>query len=202
MAKTPISEVRRREILEAAYRVFCEKGYHRASMADIAGELEVGHGTLYRYYENKLDIVTSVIDEVITRITDVVADLPPGGVTTLEQYRERLERIGERFFRLLEENPQLHSFLFFEGLSIDDSVTAKINAAFALFASYTEMYLQNGIRHGYLRSDMHTYETSLAINAMLFEAARRLSGTTNISGEVREAWLETVIGLMLEGLAA
>ncbi len=201
-AKAAISDIRRREIIEAAYKVFSEKGYHRASMADIARELEVGHGTLYRYYESKLDIASSVIDEIIGKITDVVADIPPSGISSLDEYRERLERIGERFFRLLEDNPELHRFLFFEALSIDESVTAKINAAFALFASYTEMYLQNGVKQGYLRPDIHTYETSLAINAMLFEAARRLSGTAEIADEAKKAWLDTIISLMLEGLAA
>lgn len=202
MTKTPISEIRRREILEAAYKVFSDKGYHKASMADIARELEVGHGTLYRYYENKLDIVSSVLDMVIAKITDIVADLPPDDITTLEMYRERLERIGERFFNLLEENPELHKFLYFEALSLDESLATKIDTAFTLFAAYTEMYLRNGIMHGYLRADIPTYETSLAINAMLLEAARRLSGTAEIGDADRRAWLETVIGLMLRGLAS
>jgi hypothetical protein len=63
------------------------------------------------------------------------------------------------------------------------------------------MYLKNGIKHGYLRPDIHTYETSYAINAMLFEAARRLSLAPEINEEMKKAWSETIVGLMLDGLA-
>lgn len=201
MARVNITDIRRREILDAAYKVFSEKGYHNAAMADIATELDVGHGTLYRYFKNKLDIATSVLDEVIVRITEVVVEEPPQGITTVEEYRTALGEIGKRFFDLLDENPDLHKFLFFEALCIDETVTTKINAAFTLFAAYTEMYLQNGIKHGFLRPDIHTYEAAYAINAMLFEAARRLSLVPEINDEVKQAWSETIVGLILDGLA-
>ncbi|HEY5532131.1 MAG TPA: TetR/AcrR family transcriptional regulator [Candidatus Anoxymicrobiaceae bacterium] len=201
MARVNITDIRRREIIDGAYKVFSEKGYHNTAIADIAAELGVGHGTLYRYFRNKLDIATSVIDDIIVKITEVVVTEPPEGIRTLEEYRAQLGEIGTRFFELLEDNPELHKFLFFEALSIDESVTIKINAAFTLFAAYTEMYLKNGIKHGYLRPDIHTQETSYAINAMLFEAARRLSLAPEINEEMKEAWSETIVGLMLDGLA-
>jgi AcrR family transcriptional regulator len=202
MARVDITDIRRREILDAAYKVFTAKGYHNAGMADIAAELQVGHGTLYRYFKNKLDIATSVIDEIIVLITEVVTAEPPKGIKTLEQYREQLESIGTRFFDLLDTHPEAHQFLFFEALSIDATVTTRINAAFTLFAAYTEMYLRNGIEEGFLRPDIHTSEASFAINAMLFEAARRLALAPEIDDAAKQAWTETVIGLMLDGLRA
>jgi AcrR family transcriptional regulator len=201
VARVDITDIRRREIIDAAYKVFAAKGYHNAGMADIAAELQVGHGTLYRYFKNKLDLASCVIEDLIVKISEVVTAEPPETVTTLDEYRACLERIGERFFALLEDNPELHQWLFFEALCIDESVTEKINAAFTLFAAYTELYLKNGIEHGFLRPDISTRETSLAINAMLFEAARRLSGVPKIDEESKRVWSDTVIGLIVEGLA-
>ncbi|HEY5492967.1 MAG TPA: TetR/AcrR family transcriptional regulator, partial [Candidatus Anoxymicrobiaceae bacterium] len=140
-----ITDIRRREILDAAYKVFAEKGYHNAGMNDIAREMGVGHGTLYRYFPSKLDLVTAVVDELIAKIAEVVTAEPPEAIESLVEYRESLGRIGNRFFELLESNPEIHRWLFYEALSIDETVTAKINAAFDLFASYTELYLRNGI---------------------------------------------------------
>lgn len=202
MARVDITDIRRREILDAAYKVFMEKGYHNAGMADIAAEVQLGHGTLYRYFKNKLDIATSVIDEIIVLVTEVVTAEPPKGIKTLEQYREQLMQIGTRFFDLLETHPEAHKFLFYEALSIDATVTERINAAFTLFAAYTEMYLRNGIDEGFLRPDIHTSEASFAINAMLLEAARRLALAPKIDDDAKRAWTETVIGLMLDGLRA
>jgi AcrR family transcriptional regulator len=196
-----ITDIRRREILDAAYKVFAEKGYHNAGMADIAAEMNVGHGTIYRYFKNKLDLASCVIEDLIVKIGEVVTAEPPESVTTLEEYRECLGRIGERFFDLLESNPELHQWLFYEALCIDESVTEKINAAFTLFAAYTELYLQNGIKRGFLRPDIHTHETSLAINAMLFEAARRLSLAPKIDDGAKRVWSDTIVGLILNGLA-
>jgi len=202
MARVDITDIRRREILDASYKVFAEKGYHNAGMTDIAREMGVGHGTIYRYFSSKLDLVTAVVEELIARIAEVVAAEPPESIESLAEYRESLGRMGERFFSLLEENPEIHRWLFYEALSIDETVTVKINAAFDLFAGYTELYLRNGIERGFLRSDIHTRETSLAINAMLFEAARRLPMTERIDEDSRRVWSETIVGLVLIGVTA
>ena len=201
MARVDITDIRRREVLDAAYKVFAEKGYHNAGMADIAREMGVGHGTVYRYFSSKLDLATAVLEELIVKITEVVVAEPPESITTLDEYRDCLGRIGERFYSLLEENAEIHRWLFYEALSIDETVTAKINAAFDLFAGYTELYLRNGIKRGFLRPDIHTRETSLAINAMLFEAARRLPMADVIDTDSRELWSDTIVGLILDGLA-
>ena len=55
----------RREIVEAAFECFTERGYHATGIADIAARLGIGHGTFYRYYENKRDIVDHVITDLI-----------------------------------------------------------------------------------------------------------------------------------------
>jgi AcrR family transcriptional regulator len=200
LARIDITDIRRRQIIDAAFKVFSEKGYHSSTMADIAAELDVGHGTLYRYFKNKLDIATSVIDDIIVKISEIVADLPPQEITSLEEYRDRLDQIGGRFFELLDENPEMHDFLFYEALSIDSTVTEKINAAFSLFGAYTELYLRNGIERGFLRDNIRTKEAAFAINAMVFEAARRIASGSPPGEEEKKAWSETITGLILNGL--
>ena len=43
--RVDLVEYRRRQILQAAEKVFSEKGYHQTNIADIARELKIGHGT-------------------------------------------------------------------------------------------------------------------------------------------------------------
>ena len=54
----------REEIVDAAFAEFAERGYHDTGIADIARRLGIGHGTFYRYFENKRDI----LDHVVTRL--------------------------------------------------------------------------------------------------------------------------------------
>jgi AcrR family transcriptional regulator len=54
-------EARREAILDAAGKVFSLKGYHEATLDEIAAEAELAKGTIYNYYNDKLDILVSLI---------------------------------------------------------------------------------------------------------------------------------------------
>ncbi len=56
-------DVRPGEILEAALKLFVEKGFRATKMEDIAREAGVTKGTPYLYYENKEEIFKAVIRE-------------------------------------------------------------------------------------------------------------------------------------------
>ncbi len=87
---TDLTTQRRNEIIAASARVFAEKGYHSTNISDIAAELNIGHGTFYRYFQNKLDIFVNVISAVIGSISQVVVAEQAGEADTLEEYREQL----------------------------------------------------------------------------------------------------------------
>jgi len=58
------SRRRRQEVVDAAARVFAEKGYDAASIQDIAEELGILKGSIYYYIDSKEDLLFSVIQEV------------------------------------------------------------------------------------------------------------------------------------------
>ena len=47
------AEERREQILDAAIRIFCEKGFAGTTIRDIAREVGVTEGLLYHYFESK-----------------------------------------------------------------------------------------------------------------------------------------------------
>lgn len=49
-------EVRKKEILMGALKVFSKKGYDKTTITDIAKELVISQGLCYRYYASKEDI--------------------------------------------------------------------------------------------------------------------------------------------------
>lgn len=184
--------------MDAAYEVFSEKGYHDAKISDIAARLNMGHGTFYRYFKNKLDIFNHVIGNVIERLSvEVISKESPTSSNTIEEFQDQLNRIGRKLFDLFIANPQFSRLLFYEALGIDDETNEKIQTLFDLLGAYTEQYIINGVNKGFLRQDVHTRETAFIINAILLEAARRVV-TAADQEDAYEIWREAVMDLVFK----
>ena len=57
----------RRDMLDAAMKLFSEKGYHNASMQEIAEQAEFAVGTLYKFFKNKEALYKALITEQAER---------------------------------------------------------------------------------------------------------------------------------------
>jgi AcrR family transcriptional regulator len=56
---------REEEILEAAVRIFSEKGYSAATTSEIAKEAGIAEGTIFRYFKTKKDILNKVMVKLV-----------------------------------------------------------------------------------------------------------------------------------------
>src|SRR5450631_4371343 len=67
-APDPIQELliqaRRTQILDAATRVFAEKGFHRATVKDIARTAGVADGTIYTYFPSKTEVLLGILNRL------------------------------------------------------------------------------------------------------------------------------------------
>ena len=61
--RTQAVEDKRRQLLDAAVRVFARKGYHASRVGDIAVEAGVAHGLLYHYFASKDQVLEAVFHE-------------------------------------------------------------------------------------------------------------------------------------------
>src|SRR5881396_488011 len=59
--KEALSEFRRTELLTAARTVFGKKGFHQASVDEIAEMAEVAKGTVYLYYASKRELYMEAV---------------------------------------------------------------------------------------------------------------------------------------------
>jgi AcrR family transcriptional regulator len=101
---------RRRELLDAAVRVFARKGFHAARVGDIAEEAGVAHGLLYHYFRSK--------DEVLETIFRETWDLFLVDTERIERsdapLREQLRRFARIYFGSWVHSPELVSVLMRE----------------------------------------------------------------------------------------
>ncbi len=68
-------EVRKREIVDAAIKLFADDGYDETAVSDIVKEAGVAQGTFYYYFKSKEDI----LDEIAKRVVDQL-NLSLGGI--------------------------------------------------------------------------------------------------------------------------
>jgi AcrR family transcriptional regulator len=61
-------EMRQEQILEAAARLFAEHGYSATDTQLLADHLEVGKGTLYRYFPSKEELFLATVDRVMREL--------------------------------------------------------------------------------------------------------------------------------------
>lgn len=74
------TEEKRQAIIDAAFQVFCEEGFERASMSEIAARAGGSKATLYSYYESKevmfADVMMAAAEEAIAGVELLKASLP------------------------------------------------------------------------------------------------------------------------------
>ncbi|MCT4534077.1 TetR/AcrR family transcriptional regulator [Halodesulfovibrio sp.] len=62
-------EQHRKDIIDAAMRLFAKQGYHSVSMQEIAAEAEFATGTLYKFFPGKRELFREIMVGVIADIT-------------------------------------------------------------------------------------------------------------------------------------
>jgi AcrR family transcriptional regulator len=82
-ARAQAAADRRRQILDAAVRVFARQGFHGCRVSDIADEAGVAYGLVYHYFRSKEEVLDTLFlerwDVLVATIDEVAAreDLAP-----------------------------------------------------------------------------------------------------------------------------
>ena len=76
----------RKEVLDAALDLFSEKGYHNASMHEIARKSEFAIGTLYKFFTNKEDLYKALMLEKFDTFLEAL-------VKAVEEPEDEIERL-------------------------------------------------------------------------------------------------------------
>jgi AcrR family transcriptional regulator len=70
--RTKPPEIRLEELVDAAQRLFLEKGFSSTSVAEIVKLADVAKGTFYLYFQTKEDVLAALQERFLERFTDAL----------------------------------------------------------------------------------------------------------------------------------
>ena len=102
-----LRQKRRKEIQEAALRLFANEGIHHTSMNAIASEAKISKGLIYNYFKSKQDLIHAILMDGFADFKQAFDRNKDGELT-----REEFEYFIRESFRILQQKPEFYLFYF------------------------------------------------------------------------------------------
>lgn len=193
-------EARPGEILDAAMKVFCEKGFAATRLDDVACLAGVSKGTVYLYFDNKEALFTALVNEMVLPVVkraETLVDNHTGSAASLikvlvEQWQEnviatKLSGIPKLIISEAGNFPELGKFYIEKVIQRGRKIMSRV--------------IEKGIETGEFVECDASYVSRVMLAPMVFTAVweRSLAGLDDDKYSV-EKFFQVQLDLMLNGL--
>jgi AcrR family transcriptional regulator len=156
---------KKRRIVEAAVRVFAQKGYACATVADIAATAGIGKGTIYEYFASKEDLFFAVFEwfRMQTGAAAKVNVAVLGGTAA-----QRLQAVSDSLMGVWAEIADVFTLTMeFWAASSSSQMQGRFKENFRSmyqeFRSIVNALIREGIQRGEFRSDINPESIAAAL---------------------------------------
>jgi AcrR family transcriptional regulator len=162
---------RRDQVLDVAERVFARKGFHEATMQEIAREAEYATGTLYTIFDSKDALFAAVVERRLPQIAQHLRD----AMMEATSPRERVERLVRAFFDFF--GARKHLFQIYVHVTggflwnVKAELGEQVHEHHVAFVEFLEGAFREGIRTGEFRSTLDPRLAAVALVGILTAAA-------------------------------
>jgi TetR/AcrR family fatty acid metabolism transcriptional regulator len=157
MAQAPPAD-KRRQILDAAVRVFARQGFHATRVSDIADEAGVAYGLVYHYFRSKDEILNELFVERWSLLLAAIEEADRAG----SDPREKLGAVATFIFESYRHDPDLMKVIIVEvtraANSFGQTHLEEIRRAYESIASI----VAEGQEQGVFRRDVEPLFASMA----------------------------------------
>ena len=162
MAREVAAE-RRRQILDAAVRVFARQGFHSTRVADIADEADVAYGLVYHYFDSKENVLDELFRQRWSLLIEAIKEADAGS----QSPAEKLGTVAGFIIDSYRYDPELMKVIIVEVTSAANSFgqthLEQINEAYRLIA----MIVSEGQAAGVFRNDVDAYFASMTFYGVI-----------------------------------
>ncbi len=181
-------------IRKAAIKIFAEQGFHKATTDRIAEEAGVAVGTIYNYFQNKVDVLEYIFQVEYEKRKTFFEELMLKEASPMEKIRSILEK----HFAEVREEPALIKIILEERQHT--CVDAQGRAGLRKFI---EEIIKQGVKEGHLRNvDAEILAVMLfgSIEAIMREYLIERGHQPEEEGQVFDRALEEIMKLFRKGL--
>lgn len=149
----------RDDILDAAAQIFRQKGYHAASMQDIAEAVNLQKASLYYHVSSKQEILINLLDRALELLFERISAISTQSLPTDEKLRQMMQA----YLGALTEQIDLAAVLLLEHRSLDPELHARHVPNRDRFEALWRDLIRQGVQDGTLTCS----DPSLAARALL-----------------------------------
>jgi len=140
-------EVRRKEILATAAKVFARHGYGRTDVQKIADKLGVAKGTVYFYFNSKHALFLAVVERGIALLGETIG----AAATSVHGPVEQVKAVIRTYLQFYDEHRELVEILAQERSEFREHVESTYFRAYKKNIGRFEDVLREGIASGIFR---------------------------------------------------
>ena len=141
----------RKKLIRASYKVLSQKGLFRATLDEITEEADVGKGTIYCHFRNKLDLVSHLTKKSI----DDLLNYCKQEIAGIEDPYELIKKLISAHFTFFAKKKALFNILFFIRGALhqdfENRYIREIQNHYKRYISFLADTLDDGIKKGVFR---------------------------------------------------
>ncbi len=169
-------ERQRNRILDAAEKLFVERGIDRATMGELTVASGIQPSTMYQYFSKKDDIVWAIVARIITRVSTRPELAAMSGKSGLDKIAAFLEYMADE---LSTQQAQVRFMAQFDAIyarnwPVERLLALEAQTGELLRECFSEL-IREGIADGSLRSDLDPELTMQAVINAAVGTQRRLA---------------------------
>ena len=178
-------------ILDAANRVFAEKGYHEATMDDIAKRLGVSKGAIYLYFSSKEDLFEAMVKTAPQAFKEILYSSFGDEADPVQS----ATRFFDKMLKLSASNPGL-SFEILSEASRNPTLKRILKQNHAEYEEVLTSFIAEGQKRRFVGDSLDIRPLANALIALWNGLETLLVSGLTIE-EARNAWLEALKAIFM-----
>jgi AcrR family transcriptional regulator len=175
----------KKRFLEAAAKIFSEKGFQSANVSDIVSAVKSGQGTFYYHFKDKQTIFDEILIGFIQKLATVIIEnetLANGRLALADRTLaiDNARRIASVFM----ENIDVAKLFFSESRYVGGEAMKRLEALNAALAAQIENGIRMGLAAGMVRPDVEPRTAALcfagAAEKVIADAVRNKTASANL----------------------
>lgn len=189
---------KQKRIVSCARGIIVAKGMERLTTREIAKELKITDGALYRHFKGKRDILDLLVDDIEETLMSVLMEAASSAKDPLK----KLENIFKTHLSYAEQRKGISFIIISQILSSrDKKLQRKMFGVVNKYLKTIKAILKEGISKGQFRRDINLTSASLIFFGMVQSAVTHW-GLSGFRLQLKKGRLEETFSLYREGIIA